>query len=223
MGVVRRTNNSKNKMKIFSLAALAIGVASQTVQLDENTPCSDFAEVFGSFDGMKTKCKGKKNKKKTKQHCNLICENGQQNVWSTRPIKCKAVKTGPNVGSYKWKPNKIKNADELCDAKEKCPQLKTVYNVTNKLLSWEKSVVGRRTFYNFTCDKYFRDGKTFEMMPYPTDYVTCTCNTNKPANVRCKWMKVKNSIVRCVRADKEKFQNDEDFDGYPMYDDMYSD
>merc|ERR1739848_910452 len=78
------------KMKIFSLAALAIGVASQTVQLDENTPCSDFSEVFGSFEGMKTKCKGKKNKKKTKQHCNLICENGQQNVWSTRPIKCKA-------------------------------------------------------------------------------------------------------------------------------------
>merc|ERR1739848_450526 len=32
--------------------------------LDENTPCSNFAEVFGSFDGMKTKCKGKSNKKK---------------------------------------------------------------------------------------------------------------------------------------------------------------
>lgn len=81
---------STNIMRIFSLAALAIsayGASSQTVLLDENVPCSDFAEVFGSFTGMKTKCRGKSNKKKTKQFCNLICENGQQNVWSTKPIK----------------------------------------------------------------------------------------------------------------------------------------
>lgn len=207
-------------MRIFSLAALAIAANGQTVQLDENTPCSDFAEVFGSFDGMKTKCRGKSNKKKTKQFCNLICENGQQNVWSTRPIKCKAKKSGPDVGQYKWKPNKIKNADDLCNAKEKCPQLKTMYNVTNKLLSWEKSVDGRRTYYNFTCGDMEQNGKTFKMKPFPTDHVTCTCNTNKPSNVRCKWMKVKNSIVRCVRADKSKF-NDEN--NYQMYDDMYDD
>jgi len=212
-------------MRIFSLAALAVsaygqrGSQANTVMLNEDTPCSDFAEVFGSFEGMKTKCKGKSNKKKTKQFCNLICENGQQNVWSTRPIKCKASKKGGDVGQFKWKPNKIKNADDLCSAKEKCPQLKTMYNVTNKLLSWEKSVVGRRTFYNFSCDDMENNGKVFAMIPYPTDYVTCTCNTNKPSNVRCKWMKVKNSIVRCVRADKTKFQNDPPF--YDMYDDSY--
>jgi hypothetical protein len=206
-------------MRIFSFAALAIGAYGQSVMLDENTPCSDFANVFGSFDGMKTKCKGKSNKKKTKQFCNLICENGQENVWSTRPIKCKAKKSGVDVGKYKWRPSKIKNADDLCNPKEKCPQLKTMYNVTNKLLSWEKSVVGRRTFYNFTCDDMESNGKTFKMMPYPTDHVTCTCNTNKPSNVRCKWMKVKNSIVRCVRADKAKFHDE---GGNPaFYDDMY--
>jgi len=209
-------------MRIFSLAALAIsayGASSQTVLLDENVPCSDFAEVFGSFTGMKTKCRGKSNKKKTKQFCNLICENGQQNVWSTKPIKCKAKKSGSDVGTYNWRPNKIKDAGELCDAKEKCPQLKTMYNVTNKLLKWEKSIDGRRTFYNFTCDNMEQNGKNFAMMPYPTDHVTCTCNTNKPSNVRCKWKKVKNSIVRCVRADKEKFQNEDP----AFYDDMYDD
>ena len=63
------------------------------------------------------------------------------------------------------------------------------------------------------------NGKTFAMMPYPTDFVTCTCNTNKPSNVRCKWMKVKNSIVRCVRADKAKFHDDGDSPAF--YDDMY--
>jgi len=78
---------NQQKMRIFSFAALAIGAYGQSVMLDENTPCSDFAAVFGSFPNMKTKCRGKSNKKKTKQFCNLICENGQQNVWSTRPIK----------------------------------------------------------------------------------------------------------------------------------------
>merc|ERR1712228_1020332 len=115
----RPTNQKVTTMRIFSLAALAIGAYGQSVMLDENTPCSNFAEVFGSFDGMKTKCKGKSNKKKTKQFCNLICENGQENVWSTRPIKCKAKKHSDDVGQYKWKPNKIKNAGSLCDAKEK--------------------------------------------------------------------------------------------------------
>merc|ERR1712141_794974 len=182
----------------------------------ETTPCSDFANVFGSFDGMKTKCKGKSNKKKTKQFCNLICENGQENVWSTRPIKCKARKSGPDVGQYKWKPTKIRNPEDLCNPKEKCPQLKTMYNITNKLLDVEKTTEGRRTFYNFTCRDMEQNGKTFAMIPFPKDHVTCTCNTNKPSNVRCKWSKVKNSIVRCVRADKTKFQYDP-----AMYDDMY--
>ena len=69
------------------------------------------------------------------------------------------------------------------------------------------------------CDNMEQNGKNFAMMPYPTDHVTCTCNTNKPSNVRCKWKKVKNSIVRCVRADKEKFQNEDP----AFYDDMYDD
>jgi hypothetical protein len=204
---------------LASIAALSVSVLAQrqnVVFLDESTPCSDFDEKFGSFEGMKTKCKGKSNKKKTKQFCNLICENGHANVWSTKPIKCKAKRSGQNAGTYQWKPSKIKDAADLCTAKEKCPQLKTVYNVTNKLLSWEKSIEGRRTFYNFSCADMEKDGRTFAMIPFPTDYVTCTCNFNKPSNVRCKWMKVKNSIVRCVRADKEKFQNDPAF-----YDDMY--
>lgn len=71
--------------------------------------------------------------------------------------------------------------------------------------------------FNFSCDDMTLNGKTFAMKPFPTDYVTCTCNTNKPSNVRCKWMKVKNSIVRCVRADKDKFN-----DGNAYYDDMYA-
>ena len=75
---------------LASIAALSVSVLAQrqnVVFLDESTPCSDFDEKFGSFDGMKTKCKGKSNKKKTKQFCNLICENGHANVWSTKPIK----------------------------------------------------------------------------------------------------------------------------------------
>lgn len=32
--------------------------------------------------------------------------------------------------------------------------------------------------------------KVFEMIPFPTDGVSCTCNFNKPSNVRCKWSKV---------------------------------
>ena len=68
----------------------------------------------------------------------------------------------------------------------------------------------------YRCADMEKDGRTFSMIPFPTDFVTCTCNFNKPSNVRCKWKKVKNSIIRCVRADKSKFQNDPVF-----YDDMY--
>ena len=56
------------------------------------------------------------------------------------------------------------------------------------------------------------------MRPYPVDSATCTCNYNKPSNIRCKWSKVKKSIVRCVRADRtNKNQNDEYF-----YEEMYA-
>ena len=75
-------------MKIFSFAALAVAAsAGSTVLLGDDVPCSDFAAVFGTISGMKTKCRGKTNLKKTKQKCNLICDNGQANVWSTKPIK----------------------------------------------------------------------------------------------------------------------------------------
>lgn len=208
-------------MRLFSLLAIGAYAASNSIQFDETTPCENFEDIFGKFDGIKTKCHGKSNKKKTKKFCNLVCDNGYDNVWSVRPIKCKARKSGDDVGTYKWKPSKIKYPEELCNPKEKCGQLKGQYNVTNKLLTWEKSNIGRQTFYNFSCAEWTNDnGKVFEMIPWPKDYVTCTCNYNKPQNVRCKWRKVKNSIIRCVRADKPKYQNNNDDQAYEdMYDD----
>ena len=58
----------------------------------------------------------------------------------------------------------------------------------------------------FSCNDYTNkdSGKVFKMVPYPEDTATCTCNYNKPSNVRCKWSKIKKSIVRCVRADRPK-------------------
>jgi hypothetical protein len=54
------------------------------------------------------------------------------------------------------------------------------------------------------------------MTPYPENFATCTCNYNKPSNIRCKWSKIKKSIVRCVRADRPKGQSDDYY-----YEDMY--
>ena len=42
-------------------------------------------------------------------------------------------------GKPKWRPSKIKDPEALCDDKDRCDGLKTQYNVSNKLLTWEKS------------------------------------------------------------------------------------
>ncbi|CBY08669.1 unnamed protein product [Oikopleura dioica] len=214
-------------MKLSALMALAGSTVSAkrpvNVFMDETLPCDNFAEVFPAdqFPDMKTSCKVKSNKKKTKAFCNLLCLNGQHNVWSTKNIKCKRVRNNNDddyeIGQYRWRPNTIRDAGSLCEVKERCQDPKKIYNLTNKLLSYEKTIDGRRTWYNFSCDDMTSNEKVFEMIPFPTDGVSCTCNFNKPSNVRCKWSKVKNSIVRCVRKDKE----DKFFDGSFMYDDMY--
>merc|ERR1711893_369757 len=217
------------RMKISALVAFA-GVSAQApsgrIYFEEDLPCDNFADLFppSDFPDMKTKCKTKRNikKNKIKTRCNLLCLNGQENVWSTKPIKCKVQRNAGDpdfpVGSYKWNPKSIDGTD-LCGIKERCQDPKRMYNLTNKLLNMEKFVDGRRTFYNFSCDDMVSENKVFEMMPFPTDHVTCTCNFNKPNNVRCKWSKVKNSIIRCVRRDREDkfFEGDSGF----AYDDMY--
>lgn len=84
-------------MKISAFVALA-GVSAQApsgrIFFDEDLPCDDFDVKFppSDFPDMKTKCKTKHNakKNKTKTRCNLICNNGQENVWSTKPIKVQA-------------------------------------------------------------------------------------------------------------------------------------
>lgn len=216
-------------MKISAFVALA-GVSAQApagrIFFDEDLPCDDFDVKFppSLFPDMKTKCKTKHNakKNKTKTRCNLICNNGQENVWSTKPIKCKIQrKAGGSVpiGSYKWNPSSIDGVGDLCEIKERCSNPKHMYNLTNKLLSSEKFVEGRRIYHNFSCADMVTENRVFEMMPYPVDHVTCTCNFNKPNNVRCKWSKVKNSIVRCVRKDRENKFNEGD-SGF-AYDDMY--
>ena len=98
-----RENNAQpfffSFMKISAFVALA-GVSAQApagrIYFDEDLPCSDFDAMFPSsqFPDMKTKCKTKFNEKKnkTKTRCNLICKNGQENVWSTRPIKVRSGK-----------------------------------------------------------------------------------------------------------------------------------
>ena len=57
------------------------------------------------------------------------------------------------------------------------------------------------------------------MVPFPKDFATCTCNYNKPSNIRCKWSKIKNSIVRCVRSDYNKLNDGAFADEY--FDEMY--
>ena len=45
----------------------------------------------------------------------------------------------------------IQNADSLCDDKEECANIRDIYNVTNKLLSWQKTQVNDRQIrFDFT-------------------------------------------------------------------------
>merc|ERR1712113_1058159 len=206
------------RMKLFTTIGLSLATlayAGQNVYFDSSEPCKNFDENFGTIAGMTGKCKT--NRKKNKYFCNLKCANGYENVWSTRPIKCKIDKNDPT--QFKWKPNKIKNADQLCEEKDDCGRVQDKYNVTNKLLSWTKEKDGRSVHYTFACANMKSNGKEFAMVPYPEDTATCVCNYNKPSNIRCKWSKIKKSIVRCVRADRPKGQSDFYYeDAYNLYD-----
>ena len=219
-------------MKVFSittLAAVAMAQKGNTMFLDEETKCDNFGGKFDKIKGMKSVCTANKGPVQKKWRCNLKCSNGNENVWSVRPIKCK-VKNHPDSSSfdpnedtiYKWRPNQIRNAGSLCDEKEECENIRDKYNVSNKLLSWTKTQVNDRQIqFDFECADWTNkeNGKVFEMYPYPVSKATCTCNYNKPSNIRCKWSKIKKSIVRCVRKDRPKGQHGND-DYY--YEDMYS-
>jgi len=199
-------------MKIFALA-FATAQANWMV-FDETVACDDFSAKFGKIGGMSHKCTANNGPVKKKWRCHLKCDNGAQNAFSVRPIKCKT-----KGGVPKWKPTKIKDVDQLCAEKDQCDGLKNQYNVTNKLLEWTKTRNNPRQIqYDFNCKdwKNPENGKVFEMTPYPAKSATCTCNYNKPSNVRCKWSKIKKSIVRCVRADRPKGQGDDVY-----YEDMY--
>merc|ERR1711898_52646 len=81
----------------------------------------------------------------------------------------------------KWRPSKIKDPEALCDDKDRCDGLKSQYNVSNKLLTWEKSrPTERQVRYDFACKDWTNkdNGKVFEMTPYPENFATCTCNYN---------------------------------------------
>jgi len=208
-------------MRLFSLAAgLAAVATGLDIFLDTDTACGDFQSAFidvvndaAGSEQMKGNCKSKKGGKK--YFCHLNCVNGHENVWSTRKIKCKRQKDD----SYKWKPKSIKGADGLCEKKERCGRPQDQYNLTNILLSWTKTQTNKRTTtFTYKCGQKVEDNKVFDMVPYPVAASTCTCNYNKPSNVRCKWSKVKNSIVRCVRQDRAKGQSvsDDYYEG--MYD-----
>jgi hypothetical protein len=218
-------------MKIFPIATLATVAMAQkgTMMLDEDVECENFGGKFDKIKGMKPVCTVNKGPIQKKWRCNLKCSNKNENVWSVRPIKCK-IKNHPESNrydeneptTYKWRPNQIRDAESLCDEKEECGNIRSKYNVTNKLLSWTKTKVNdRQTLFEFSCADWenTENNKVFEMYPFPVTSATCTCNYNKPSNIRCKWSKVKNSIVRCVRKDKPKadHENDEYY-----YEDMYS-
>lgn len=200
------------------LAAVASGL---DIFLDTDTGCGDFQSAFidvvnkavDDKGRVKGNCKSKKGGKKF--FCHLNCENGNENVWSTRKIKCKKQKDD----EYKWKPKSIKGADSLCEKKERCGKPQEQYNLTNILLSWDKEQTSTRTTtFKFACSQLVQDNKVFDMVPFPVSEAKCTCNYNKPSNVRCKWSKVKNSIVRCVRADRAKAQTVSDDYYGGMYD-----
>jgi len=212
-------------MKLASVlvigTATAVNVRGGNLRFDAADSCSDFNGHFSKFPGMKAVCKTNNGPIKKKWFCNLKCNNNYPNVWSTRPIKCKVRNMGKPDESYTWKPNTIKGADTLCDEKDDCGSLKSQYNVSNKLLEWSKSQpTVRTTMFNFTCKPYTHtNGKVFDMVPFPKDFATCTCNYNKPSNIRCKWSKIKNSIVRCVRSDYNKLNDGAFADEY--FDEMY--
>merc|ERR1711993_218857 len=138
--------HTKN-MKIFSLGLATLATAQQWTYFDENVPCDQFNQKFEKIKGMTAKCSANKGPIKKKWRCHLKCSNGNPNVFSVKPIKCKS-----KGGVPKWRPSKIKDPEALCDDKDRCDGLKSQYNVSNKLLTWEKSRVSERQVrYDFAC------------------------------------------------------------------------
>ena len=89
--------------------------------------------------------------------------------------------------------------------------LEQKYNLTvrtfsgENLLHYKREEVSKgQTRFSFLCDDWVNEenGKVFEMKPYPVNEIRCSCNYNKPSNVRCKWDKVKKSAIRCIRNDR---------------------
>merc|ERR1712123_334824 len=142
------THTKSRRMKVFSIATLATVAMAQkgTMMLDEDVECENFGGKFDKIKGMKPVCTVNKGPIAKKWRCNLKCSNKNENVWSVRPIKCK-IKNHPESKrfdsnlptTYKWRPNQIRDAETLCDEKEECGNIRTKYNVTNKLLSWTKT------------------------------------------------------------------------------------
>merc|ERR1712176_1481928 len=156
-------------MKIFSIAALACAVQGLNMQLDEDVPCDNFGGKFDKIKNMKPKCTANKGPVQKKYRCNLQCTNGNTNVWSVRPIKCKVKNANsdknPKYDSskpteYKWKPNQIKGADTLCDDKEECDNVRSIYNLTKDKfdLTLYVTITQTRTVEKFS--KWFHTQQT---------------------------------------------------------------
>ena len=83
----------------------------------------------------------------------MKCDNGNQNIWSIRPIKCRVPnhqdlpnydETKPTI--HKWKPDTVSDVDTLCDEKEVCGNIREKYNLSEKLLSWKKTKINDLSF-----------------------------------------------------------------------------
>ena len=91
----------------------------------------------------------------------MKCLNGYRSVWSVRPIKCQARNhpdrwdtwnydpTKPTT--YNWNPKGIKHIEYLCKEFDACEKIREKYNVSDNLLSWEKTELshGRIARFDF--------------------------------------------------------------------------
>ena len=142
--------------KVLVTATWAVCCFAQNTLLDNNISCENFEEKFVNIKDMKVRCT--RHNWKTKWQCFLTCLNGMKNVWSYRHIECKA-KNHPDEWNYnsekptiyKWKPNAFNDVDSICNPKPVCEDIHKQYNVSDKLLSWEKTegINARQTLYVF--------------------------------------------------------------------------
>merc|ERR1711892_1082323 len=196
MGYQRRvhgTHTKSRRMKVFSIATLATVAMAQkgTMMLDEDVECENFGGKFDKIKGMKPVCTVNKGPIAKKWRCNLKCSNKNENVWSVRPIKCK-IKNHPESKrfdsnlptTYKWRPNQIRDAETLCDEKEECGNIRTKYNVTNKLLSWTKSKVKTSIVRCVRKDKPKGDHENDEY--YYEDMYSYDYETNRPTQLHTR-------------------------------------